>query len=163
MAWYGKNDDKWEDVPAPAPRVESCDHNRTIMLGTKCSDRAWVQWPNGQQTEGYAPDIPGLCDDDYINMTVCIDCKTVIGLADADAILAAMVSEDIQPPPKSHIQYTKHTGEDDGTCDVCGYPREQALCEACAHTPPPNWGGVVLLGEVAVFPYTPPPTRKKDH
>ena len=183
--WFGKNDDdehldlkkRVVDPPTePVPELVAalageslgpfgiCEHPRTLSLGTKCSDQAWMKWPSGQLTEGYAPDIPGLCGGDYIEVTVCLDCKVVIGLPDAEDILATILVEDVQPPPRSRWEdRTVHTGEDDGNCDVCGYPREQALCEACGIVEPSIKGGQVWLGEVGVSPYAPPPTRKKDH
>jgi hypothetical protein len=68
--------------------MADCTHERTLRLSAKCSDMCHVYWPNDQDTDGYAPSIDGLGGGDYVEFSVCIDCKVVLGLADADAILA---------------------------------------------------------------------------
>jgi hypothetical protein len=65
-----------------------CTHDRTLSLSAKCSDMCYVNWPDGTSSDGYAPNIDGLGGGDNVDVKVCIDCKVVIGLADADAILA---------------------------------------------------------------------------
>jgi len=59
-----------------------CNHERTFSIGAKASGRFNWCWPNGEDGDGYAPDITSLCGGDYMNLTICIDCKVVIGLAD---------------------------------------------------------------------------------
>ena len=66
----------------------TCTHERTLRLSAKCSDLCFAVFPDGTEKDGYAPDIEGLGGGDYVEVTVCIDCKQVVGLTDADAILA---------------------------------------------------------------------------
>lgn len=67
--------------------MSDCVHERTFSIGGKASDRHNWFWPDGSEGDGYAPNIPGLCGGDYVDLEVCIDCKIVIGFPSADEIL----------------------------------------------------------------------------
>jgi len=58
----------------------SCEHKNTVSVSGKCSDLAFVRYHDGTETDGYMP-YPGfgLGSGDYVEVTVCIDCGTVIG------------------------------------------------------------------------------------
>lgn len=65
-----------------------CEHKRLISLDGPGKDVNWIRWPNGLEVVGYLPDLKGLCNSDSVAITICIDCKTVIGMCDAEYILA---------------------------------------------------------------------------
>jgi len=58
----------------------SCQHERKVSVNGKCSDLALVTYHDGTETDDGMP-YPnfGLGSGDYVEVTVCIDCGTVIG------------------------------------------------------------------------------------
>lgn len=113
----------------------TCLHHHKIKLQAKSVDSNWIQWPDGMVSEGYAPDIPGLCGGDYIEADICLDCSTVLGM-DPETSIAAWGEADSFDPgkPRNIVNYAEV--EDDlgltpGLCDVCGYPEEERMCEFC--------------------------------
>lgn len=65
-----------------------CAHKRTFNLGGKSSDRnSWSTSFSDDEGDGYVPRGVGLGGGDYYDITICIDCKQVVGLPDADAFL----------------------------------------------------------------------------
>lgn len=66
-----------------------CDHNRTLFLSAYSRDCNFARlevdgevWAEG---DGYVPRIPGLHEyADYLKLTICLDCKTVLDLDDLD-------------------------------------------------------------------------------
>lgn len=65
-----------------------CDHERVFVLSGKANDMSWWSWPNGQTGQGYAPNIPGLGGGDYVEVKLCIDCRTVLDLPTTEEFLA---------------------------------------------------------------------------
>lgn len=89
-----------------------CQHTRVLQVSAKASDCQVHAVPHlNIEREGYAPRIDGLCNGDYINFTVCLDCGVVTSMP---LELVAVDSDlydafDIEPP-----------GEDDDLLDKLG-------------------------------------------
>lgn len=111
-----------------------CEHERTITVHGKVNESVSFQWPDEEWSDSYFGDVGGLIDGDYIEVKVCIDCKTVLGMPSADEILA-MRPETFTPHAPKNLITNASMEEADAEaahiCEVCGYPREQGLCEAC--------------------------------
>ena len=59
---------------------KNCNHERTLHVGAKASDMQNFSVPHlDLEHDGYAPQIPGLCGGDYIELTVCLDCGHLVG------------------------------------------------------------------------------------
>jgi uncharacterized protein YoaH (UPF0181 family) len=56
-----------------------CEHKQVISIGAKHSDMFWCTFPDGTEYEGYGC-IPGISSGDYIDMNLCVDCGSAIGL-----------------------------------------------------------------------------------
>lgn len=72
--------------------MKNCKHERTLILNSKASDMHFCEVPHLTiEKDGYAPNIPGLCNGDYVDLTVCLDCGTVIGfepMSDEEVLIA---------------------------------------------------------------------------
>ena len=68
--------------------MEPCTHTRRLFVSAKCSDMCFIRFPNGHKTDGYVIPGLGIGVGDYVEMEICIDCKTVIDFPEADDILA---------------------------------------------------------------------------
>jgi len=68
--------------------------------------------------------VPGIIDGDYIEVKVCIDCKTVLGMASAEEILA--MDPGAEPPPRKR-DFAHEFKEE---CQVCGGIPDG--CPACS-------------------------------
>ena len=54
----------------------NCGSKRLFTFGGKCSDMGWFTFGD-KEKEGYAPDVNSLCNGDYIEGTVCMECGTL--------------------------------------------------------------------------------------
>jgi hypothetical protein len=104
----------------------SCTHARSLSINVKVNE-CWVKWPNGKTTDGYPPNVTGIFDGDYIELTACIDCHQIVGMASAEDILEIIpdCAEDPKQPPPERIQV--HDFEE--ACQVCG--GDDPECPAC--------------------------------
>lgn len=60
-------------------KCENCDSDRVIDISAKCTDLCFYTYQE-KEYDGYAPNIPGLCGDDYIDITLCLECGVFPGL-----------------------------------------------------------------------------------
>jgi hypothetical protein len=61
--------------------MADCKHERVMHVNAKADDRQQYRVPHLDiDKDGYAPQIGELCHGDYIELTICLDCGTVIGL-----------------------------------------------------------------------------------
>jgi hypothetical protein len=78
----------------------SCKHERVIIMSAKADDRQGYSVPHlAIDKQGYAPFIDGLCHGDYIGLTVCLDCGTVVGFkpqTDAEMFEAFGLEDDTE-------------------------------------------------------------------
>lgn len=72
----------------------SCTHKRRLVVNAKASDMQNYSVPHlDLEHDGYAPNISGLCQGDYINFSVCLDCGQVVGFQPmSDVEVAAVIS-----------------------------------------------------------------------
>lgn len=73
-------------------RTMDCKHEHTIAVCTKCNDGFGLRWPDGTWYEGYVPEATGFQDeghDNYMLITMCLDCQRVLGLPSIDDLRAA--------------------------------------------------------------------------
>jgi hypothetical protein len=89
MGFGGKVSTGDANGPLLPKDVADCTHERTISLSGKTSDMCFITWPNGQSSDGYVPNDIGFGGGDYLEVEACLDCKQVIGMPDAMAILKA--------------------------------------------------------------------------
>ena len=77
----------------------ACEHERTLMISSKVSDTLYLDI--GERGPGKAPELThqgyvprdlGLGGTDYLELEVCLACKVVLDLADADKIRAAIIA-----------------------------------------------------------------------
>ena len=55
-----------------------CDSTRLMSIDAKSSDLNFVEVPHlDVEHDGYAPNIPGVCGGDYVNLTFCLDCGQI--------------------------------------------------------------------------------------
>jgi hypothetical protein len=70
----------------------SCQHANTVSVSGKCCDQAFARYHDGTEADGGLPSPNfGLGDGDYVQVTLCIDCGTVIGF-DRDKYDEALVN-----------------------------------------------------------------------
>lgn len=76
-----------------------CEHKRRLDVGGKVSDMCHVTFiatsnnlcPEMIEHDGYVPRDLGIGGGDYLDMTICLDCKQVVGmptLSDEDVVQA---------------------------------------------------------------------------
>lgn len=66
----------------------ACAHENTMAISGKCSDTCFVRLPDKSRYEGYAPGSIGVDDGgDYLDLTICLDCGKVVGLADKAKVI----------------------------------------------------------------------------
>lgn len=67
-----------------------CSHSRVLYVGAKAGDCKAFSVPHLDiDHNGYAPNIPGIADGDYIDFRVCLDCGQILGFT-------SMSDEDIK-------------------------------------------------------------------
>lgn len=58
----------------------SCKHERVINISAKADDRQTHSVPHlSIDRTGYAPCIDGVCHGDYLELTICLDCGSLVG------------------------------------------------------------------------------------
>jgi len=72
---------------------------RTLEITAKCSDLCFTTFKNGDkeyEQDGYPLDIPGLCEGDYVHLTVDLDTGKLIGFISptTEDILQQLKNED---------------------------------------------------------------------
>ena len=70
-----------------------CTHESTFSIGGKTADRCSWTFPDGKRGDGYVPHIRGIGGGDYIRITVCMECKQVVGFMPED-VLEAQTGEE---------------------------------------------------------------------
>lgn len=61
---------------------KNCNSNRIMYINGKCSDLCTVNVPHlNKEHDGYAPNIPQVCDGDYIEFSFCLDCGMIQNFA----------------------------------------------------------------------------------
>lgn len=68
----------------------TCAHSRQLLVAGKASDSAFFALPDGTEREGYVVSGIGFGSGDYFEIDVCLDCKQVVGMPDADVVVAAV-------------------------------------------------------------------------
>jgi len=71
----------------------ACEHPRVLHVGGKTSDMCNITWPDDTESDGYVPSGLGIGGGDYLNLSICIDCKVVLGLASPEDIAKVMEAE----------------------------------------------------------------------
>jgi hypothetical protein len=57
---------------------QRCNSKRMLHINAKTSDRCFAYF-DGHERDGYAPEIPGIGGDDYVEFRLCLDCGQVRG------------------------------------------------------------------------------------
>lgn len=57
---------------------DNCESDRILEINAKCADRCHSSY-KGVDKSDYPPSIPGLCGNDYVDPSVCLDCGKVQG------------------------------------------------------------------------------------
>lgn len=59
---------------------DKCNSIRILTINAKSNDSNIVDLPHlAIKHCGYLPRIPGICGGDYVNISICLNCGTVIG------------------------------------------------------------------------------------
>ena len=57
-----------------------CGSERIAKVGGKCSDLGWFSVPHlNIDHDGYHPNIDGVCESDYVDLSFCLDCGKIQG------------------------------------------------------------------------------------
>jgi hypothetical protein len=86
--------------------VADCKHERVIIMSAKADDRQGYAVPHlAIDKQGYAPFIDGLCGGDYVELTVCLDCGTVVNFKPMDdgAVYEAFEIEPDEEPSEDEV------------------------------------------------------------
>jgi hypothetical protein len=51
-----------------------------VQIISRAYDGNYIIYPNGQESNGYLPDVPGLCNSDGLAIEICIACGQLNGL-----------------------------------------------------------------------------------
>ncbi|CAF1020998.1 unnamed protein product [Adineta steineri] len=54
--------------------------NSLVQIISRACDGNYIIYPNGQESNGYLPNIAGLCDSDGLSIEICIACGQLNGL-----------------------------------------------------------------------------------
>lgn len=103
--------------------AKECGHKRTLKVSAKSVDACWVRWPNGEESDGYAPNIPGIGGGDYIEIEACLDCGHLVGFptGNDDAILVEQPEEKPKTKAPHGVYYDRQrASEFVEACQVCG-------------------------------------------
>lgn len=65
-----------------------CKHENVFRISVKGSDGFWFVWPDGTEGEGYAPNVPSVCNGDYLEVRLCCDCAKVLPSRFTDGVLS---------------------------------------------------------------------------
>ena len=64
-----------------AKRCPNCNAIDSLVdITSRAHDGNYIVYPNGRESSGYLPNVPGLCDSDGLMITICISCGQIIGL-----------------------------------------------------------------------------------
>lgn len=61
-----------------------CTHDECLSINAKCSDLCYTVFPDDTEIDGYPPYIPGVCGGDYIDFSLCLQCKQIVGFNPED-------------------------------------------------------------------------------
>jgi hypothetical protein len=98
---------------------QRCNSKRILRINAKTADRCFAYY-NGNERDGYAPEIPGLGGDDYIEFQVCLDCGQMRGTWPVDD---AVVAKAFGGPAYC-----------DECCEAFDWPSEVHRCGRCRKT-----------------------------
>jgi hypothetical protein len=51
-----------------------------VQIVSRACDGNYIIYPNGHESSGYLPNVPGLCDSDGLSIEICIACGQLNGL-----------------------------------------------------------------------------------
>jgi len=74
----------------------TCPHKRTMKIGAWCRDLCNVRWPNGQESNGYPPSIPGFSGGDDVTVMFCVDCHKILNLPSIEEVLKEQPEEETE-------------------------------------------------------------------
>jgi hypothetical protein len=64
-----------------AKRCPNCNAiDSLVHITSRACDGSYIIYPNGQEINGYLPNIPGLCNSDGLTIEICIACGQLNGL-----------------------------------------------------------------------------------
>jgi hypothetical protein len=82
--------DEYRERHAPCSK---CGGKEMLTLVSRGNDNNYWTLPSGEEGEGYMPSFPGLSESDGVEMTLCVDCGTVVGF-DSEALKAAIAEQE---------------------------------------------------------------------
>ena len=59
---------------------DKCKKSNFLSIYSRACDGNYFQWNDREEKQGYLPNIPGLCDSNGSNFTICIECGWISGL-----------------------------------------------------------------------------------
>lgn len=69
----------YQEEDIPVNKCQRCNTpDRLLDITAKCSDSCYTRY-QGKDRDGYAPQIRGVCSDDYIEFAVCLECGQIQG------------------------------------------------------------------------------------